>query len=321
MKHEVSIIMPVYQVEAYIEDSAISVCNQTFKNFEVILVNDGTKDESISIAESIFIKNKVPYTVINKSNSGLPAARNSGFRVSNSEWVISIDSDDIIDTRFVEKLLNYAKEAKVNIAFCDLQNISLNDNNNLEPKYNKGREIYNRDRFQKLFLRRDIVPVVAAMIFKREWLVHNNLYLNEECFFGGDQNFIWKASFHFDKVLHIKEPLYYYLKRPNSIMTAPNPKKIIKGYVCMCALVEEMSRIDPNNKILGFILPRWLLGTLRTISRNATFVEFVYISDYCKASEKMRTLYRFPDVRVKILSIIFNINKNIFYTIIHKVIK
>jgi glycosyltransferase involved in cell wall biosynthesis len=317
MKYEVSIIVPVYQVEKYIEDCAISICNQTFKDFEVILVNDGTRDRSIEIAERIFKKNKITYRVINKENKGLPSARNTGFRAAKGDWVVSIDSDDVINEHFIEKLVNHAKSANVNVAFCDLQNVSLN-NIDMAPQYDNGVEIYYKRKFQKDFLKRDIVPVVATMIFKNQWLIDNDLYLDEDCFFGGDQNFIWKISFYCNKVLHIKVPLYNYLERPNSITTSPDPKKVIKGYESMRLLIVEMSMIDKDNKILRYILPRWLLGTLRTISRNGSYETFCYISDYCNAKKKMRMLYKFPDFRVKVLSLIFMINRKLFYIINNK---
>jgi glycosyltransferase involved in cell wall biosynthesis len=317
MKFEVSIIVPVYQVEKYIEACAISICNQTFKNIEVILVNDGTKDNSISIAESIFLKNNVSYRIINKENSGLPSARNSGFREANGEWVISIDSDDVLNESFIESLVSYAKKTKVNIGFCDLQTVTLS-NIAKKPLYNNGIDVYDKDKFQQLFLKRSIVPVVATMILKKQWLIDNDLYLNEECFFGGDQNFIWKASFYLDKILHVKIPLYNYLERPNSIITAPNLQKVINGYECMCSLVKDMSIFSNDNRVLEFIIPRWLFGTLRTISKNGSFDMFTYLSDYSKAEEKMYVLYKFPDIRIRILAKLFILKRRFFYNLNHR---
>ncbi len=102
MNPEISIIVPIYQVEKYIYDCMVSICNQTFKNFEVILVNDGSKDKSLDIAISILEKNKINFKVIEQKNMGQSVARNEGLKKAVGEWVVCIDSDDVITSDFLK---------------------------------------------------------------------------------------------------------------------------------------------------------------------------------------------------------------------------
>ena len=93
---EISIIIPIYNVEDYIENTMISICNQNYKNFEVILVDDGSLDKSSEIATYILKKNNIDFTLVRQKNAGQGIARNTGFNLAKGQWVMFIDSDDTI---------------------------------------------------------------------------------------------------------------------------------------------------------------------------------------------------------------------------------
>lgn len=121
MKNKVSIIVPVYGVEKYIERCARSLFEQTFKDIEYIFVNDCTKDHSMCILEEV-IKD-YPYCnirIINKeSNEGLPQARKTGVLASTGDYIMHIDSDDWVDHKIVEKLYLKAIEENADMVCCD----------------------------------------------------------------------------------------------------------------------------------------------------------------------------------------------------------
>ena len=99
-----SIIVPVYNVEEYIDDCLKSIFNQSFKDFEVIVVNDGTKDNSMDIVKNYDVK------VINQENAGLSAARNTGVKSSTGEYLLFIDSDDYIEKDLLKNINNNLKD-------------------------------------------------------------------------------------------------------------------------------------------------------------------------------------------------------------------
>ena len=122
----VSIVIPVYNVEKYIEKCLLSVINQTYKNLEIIIVNDGTKDNSLKICEKIKQMDE-RVKIINQKNGGLSCARNTGIDNANGEYICFVDSDDFLENDFVEVLLNFAKEKNVDICACDFWYIDEND--------------------------------------------------------------------------------------------------------------------------------------------------------------------------------------------------
>lgn len=105
----ISVIVPVYNVETYLEECLDSIQNQTYTDFEVLLVNDGSTDGSQAICERYCQADK-RFRLMNQTNQGLSAARNKGVEISTGEYIVFVDSDDIIKTNYLEKLMQYMTE-------------------------------------------------------------------------------------------------------------------------------------------------------------------------------------------------------------------
>ena len=108
----ISVIIPVYNVEKYLRKCVDSVIDQTYKNLEIILVDDGSTDNSGAICDE-YIKKDKRIQVIHQKNRGLSAARNTGIKIAKGEYFSFIDSDDWVDVKFIETLCNLAKKYKV----------------------------------------------------------------------------------------------------------------------------------------------------------------------------------------------------------------
>ncbi len=119
---DISVIVPVYNVEKYIGQCIESLCNQTLKNIEIILVDDGSPDNSGNICDEYAAKDD-RITVIHKKNGGVGAARNDGLAVAKGEYVIFVDSDDYVPEDAYEKLYNKAVECDADIAIGDVYRI------------------------------------------------------------------------------------------------------------------------------------------------------------------------------------------------------
>lgn len=124
---EISVIVPVYNVEKYLCRCVDSILNQTFRDFELILVDDGSPDNSGAICDEYAAKDS-RVVVIHRENGGLSAARNVGidwtFANSNSEWLTFIDSDDWVHPEYLERLLNAAIESNVDVSVCGYTKIA-----------------------------------------------------------------------------------------------------------------------------------------------------------------------------------------------------
>ena len=123
----VSIIVPVYNVEKTLKRCLESILNQTFNDFEIILVNDGSSDNSLSICEN-FLKIDKRIKLINKKNGGLSSARNAGLKISNSKYISFIDSDDYINPKMIERLVGgFNENNKIDITIIAHNIVDSND--------------------------------------------------------------------------------------------------------------------------------------------------------------------------------------------------
>ena len=112
----ISVIIPVYKVEKYLKRCIDSVINQTYKNLEIILVDDGSPDNCPKICDDYSKKDK-RIKVIHKKNGGVSAARNKGLKLSNGDYIVFVDSDDWLEYNFVEEMLTNLRKNKVDYFF------------------------------------------------------------------------------------------------------------------------------------------------------------------------------------------------------------
>ena len=126
----VSVIVPVYKVEKYLSKCLDSIVNQTYKNLEIILVDDGSPDNSGKICDEYAQKDS-RIKVIHKENGGLSSARNAGLDIATGEYIAFADSDDSVHLDFVEKLYRAIKEENADIACCSVEDF-IEDKNKIE---------------------------------------------------------------------------------------------------------------------------------------------------------------------------------------------
>lgn len=183
MNDKVSIIIPVYNCERYLNQCLNSVLNQTYKNIEVIIVNDGSTDNGLDIINK-FIKKNTKWKLINQKNKGLSTSRNNGFEASTGNYAFFLDSDDEIPNNAIDKLMKSAKENKSDIVIGNMINYnSKGKYQNYTSKYIKSNNQIDYKKFPKLFsfihaagklYKRDIIKNVKFI----ENVKHEDNYFN-----------------------------------------------------------------------------------------------------------------------------------------------
>ena len=122
---EISVIIPIYNVEKYLEKCIDSVLAQTYRNIEIILVDDGSTDKCADICDS-YLKKDSRVKVIHKVNGGLSSARNAGLDIAEGDFISFVDSDDFIEKEMLEKLYEALMEADADMAVCNFRWIDTN---------------------------------------------------------------------------------------------------------------------------------------------------------------------------------------------------
>lgn len=211
---KLSIIVPIYNVEQYLSQCLDSLLNQTLRELEVILVNDGTKDSSDIIAKKYANQYPNKFRYIEKTNGGLSDARNYAIPYAKGEYIAFVDSDDYVASTMFEKMYAAAKSNNANIVECEFKLVYENN------KINKTVTFPTYKNLKDCLI--NAYPNAWNKIYKRDWLLSLNVFFPKGLWHE-DIEFYFKIIPYSNSIpLTIHEPLYYYRQRNESIMNKPD---------------------------------------------------------------------------------------------------
>lgn len=314
----ISIIVPVYRVEKYISGCIKSIIEQTEKNFELIVVDDGSPDCSSEIAEKILSDSWLTnYHIIHTENRGVSAARNVGIKAAKGEFVIMVDADDILAPCFLEDMT--ATEAdnpdydiySSGFSVVDEERASIFTSDNDEIK------LFNSEEAINVYQSRKIKFLLPTLMLRKEFLDRNNITFDEKVRYSEDVQFIWRCLFYNKKaVVHCRKQNYNYILHENSTMTSSGIAKILTGFEGLDALSKEMSgKVDVD--LLDNIICQMYFSLLHGASRMLVFNDFkiLFMENGCRNKLQRR---KDGDYRYRIVSTILKTNLKVGYSIMRK---
>ena len=247
-KVDVSIVVPVYNVEKYVGECLDSILKQTKKEIEVICVNDGSTDKSLEILRK-YEKKDSRIKVITKPNSGYGNTMNVGFEAAVGEYIAIVESDDYITSNMFERLYDTIKIYDADVVKSDHYTFSTKEGMDVKEYQNLcPSEYYNR------ILNAEICPEIFTFtmmnwtgLYKTEFIRNNNIRHNETPGASFQDNGFWfQAISMAKKVVFINEAFYHYRQdNPNSSIN--NKKKVY----CICEEYKFMTKILNNHKEFG----------------------------------------------------------------------
>ena len=239
----VSVIVPIYNVEEYLEECLESIRNQTYTNIEVILVNDGSTDGSIEICER-FCQQDNRFKLLTQENQGLSAARNRGVKESIGEYIMFVDSDDVVKENIVEVLFFYMN-SDVDIVECQITRCKD------ELVENKPTSIMFKGESTEAILKsiefKEVKFCAFTKLYRRELVEKVPFlegYIYEDVYTG--MNYLK----YIRKMVAVDLKGYYYRVRPNSIMTKSFNEKNLDIFPIGKKLIESF---DDNEYLLPYI--------------------------------------------------------------------
>lgn len=239
MNDLISIIVPVYNVEKYINKCLQSILNQTYSNLEIILIDDGSTDKSGEICEQYAQKdNRI--AVIHKKNGGLSDARNYGIRNATGTWILFVDSDDFIRADSCELLLETAKKSCADIVIGSEKKFI--DENKIGDLYKHGQE-YNMDSEEAIakYFYRKISGYACGKLIKKE-IVQMFPFPKGKTF--EDTFVVYRYLDNANIIISLKDELYFYRQRKGSIVNS----KFSERQLTIIESLEEAERYFADNK-------------------------------------------------------------------------
>lgn len=203
--------MPAYNVAKYMKDSIMSIQKQTYCNWELVVINDGSTDATREVAEVFALKDG-RIRLYNQENAGVSKARNKGIELATGAYITFLDGDDLWDPQFLEKMILTLKEQDVNMVYCG--NITL---------YENGKVKRHTPRFQYLegnilldYVHGRVSIAMGAILLERKYLYDNKIFFSEDCSYGEDVELITKIIC-LGKVGVVREELMTYCQRTGSV--------------------------------------------------------------------------------------------------------
>ena len=291
---KVSVIIPVYGVEKYIERCAVSLFEQTLDNIEYIFINDCTKDRSIEILRSVIDRypNRKPLVKIIEmpQNSGLAAVRKLGIELASGEYIIHCDSDDWLDHNSCELLYNKAVENNSDIVFGEFY-ISYVTHNIVD---HRKIDLSSKD---------DLIESISKKAYWTLWatITKRELYTNNEIIYptnnnGEDFALMFQLIYYAKTFAKVDNPVYFYYINPESITNIPTKEAYLKRYNQL---------VNNTNLVIDFITER---------GENAKYKDLIACYKlYCRTKlshltncKEYRKIWRNTYPEIKVLDILKN---------------
>jgi glycosyltransferase involved in cell wall biosynthesis len=263
-----SIIIPVFNLEKHINISLKSLINQVNQNFEIIIVNDGSSDNTIKVVQDIMSNSGfINYKIIDQKNSGVSSARNNGLSEAKGKYIYFLDGDDYVSSDFVE-IIN----KRIEIEFPDVIawgfDIVKEDKTTINKYFKNYSQIDTELRMTGIEVLENILCEnrriwiwTCSAIYKKELILNNNLAYTNGCINGEDQEFTFKALSEASQVIFLNEVLSYYVQRENSTSNSYNIRKF-DVIDAIRRVVEHISNknIENSENIIQYLNTNHLFG-------------------------------------------------------------
>lgn len=293
----VSVIVPVYNVETYIDACLNSIKQQTYKNLEIIIVEDCSTDNSRQMLDSHLIDERIKL-IQHSENGGLSAARNTGIESATGEYMMFVDSDDIVSENLVQACINSAMELSADVVLYQVK--PFQDGELIESLPKPASE----SRVSKIIKQLDYFkyPHFAWLKFMRTDLVRDkNLQFHIGQYYE-DWPFHWEVGFTASKIIEISDGYYYYRQRGDSI-TGSGDQKLLHIFSSHCLVTNIIDKYDASEDIRAVLANKICRGTwfvLTTIDDRYLKEAVVNAKQHLKKMSKHR-IYSSPALKIRVL--------------------
>lgn len=304
---KVSVIIPVYNCAAYVGNTLKSVINQDFKDFEIIVIDDGSTDNSLQVINETLNGCGIPYKVIHQENMGVSVARNNGIDVSSGDYLVFVDGDDYILPNHLYELYNGIEDFGL-IQFVKKDGDRLSNPNNFDFEY------ISTDEFIKKEFRMEILFNFFQLMYKADIIKDNNILFTPGVVYGEDTEFALKALIH-GSMIHISnEVTYYYIQRSDSAIrtTAFRRFDVVDIFENLVDYYRIRGKSELANLIITSRIPKAIFGNMNYFFYSCYgFDEVIHVM---KKRNLFSKLDKFKgDIKFKLKIKLFLLNPRIYY--------
>lgn len=284
---KVSILIPVYKVEKYIEKCARSVFEQTYDEIEYIFVDDCSPDDSIAVLRKTLkdYPTREPFVSIirHEKNRGLAAARNTAVRQASGDYIMHVDSDDYLESDAVEKALATAQSENADVVIFDMNKVFTNVIIRGYSDVPKSRMTYIHN-----IIRRDCSANIWGGLYRRSLYTDNNICAVEGLNYGEDYATKPRLIYYAQRISYLPEPLYNYVQYNSNAYTQNVTRKSIENVLKACEILESFFHNLKDDTL-----------NCDEIEAELKIRNKVFLLEYCKTEDRKYVNDLFPEMRHK----------------------
>lgn len=286
----VSVVVPAYNAEKTLEETLSSIDRQTLRELEIIVVDDGSKDESLRIAQAFAMHCKHPITVLHQENKGPSAARNLGLDNAQGEYFAFVDADDVVDECMYEKMYDSAKKHDADIVSCGRRLVDAATGEEIRRKV-PGYECLTGGIRENPEIMTRVGQLMCDKIFRRSIVEEHHIRLDEDLRHAEDFLFISEIKLYVRNVSGVKEPLYDYRVNNSTSLSGGNENVMDIPIAC-----EEVIELYKKNKAFNQVSKEIL---------------FIIVGYYLRKSKELdRSTYTYNNFRKRMQIILNTVYKN-----------
>lgn len=306
---KISVIVPVYNSAEYIQTTLDSIINQDFDCYEIIVVDDGSSDNSLDLAYEKLKDTEIPHKIIHQRNSGVSVARNHGIEVSRGEYLVFVDSDDYILTDHLSNLYNLEYD-------FSLTQVVKKDGENLSNPYIYDIDEILCEKFIEMELNMQMPFNFFQLSYKSSIVKDNNICFSEGVVYGEDTEFALKALSLGDKIAISNDITYYYIQHPTSAIRTTEFKRfeVVEVFENLAEFFKQNGKDNLADLIFTSRIPKAIFGNMNYFFFNSYDIDEVI--NKMKELDLFNKLSKFKgDKKFELKIKLFLFNPKLYYKV------
>lgn len=318
---KISVIIPVYNGAKYIPTILESLKAQTLQDFEVVFVNDGSKDDTPEILDQVAGSN-LPFgcTVVHQQNAGVSVARNHGLEQARGEYICFVDVDDVISADYLEVMFQalVTTNARVVVAHITRNQEDLCDHAEQKPV------IHTSTEFLREFLYRGIKYSICACMFQRACFEDPTLRFPEGYRYSEDVFLLWQLFGREKEIAEVNCEVYFYYDNPYSAMNRGIDIRRKDAIILMQKLEGILAKLNPefSKEFNQYAVARHHWSILwQAATKLRSYREFREYCTHFRMKPELKKLLRYPEMRISLSSLLYVISPVMYYLLLRMYVK
>lgn len=312
-----SVIIPCYNCAKYIEETLFSLECQSNRAFEVICVNDGSKDNTLEILEKWQQKSSLDIRIFSQENSGVSSARNQGIQLAKGKYILFLDGDDLYNHSFVSVMIELMETNKIDTAYCMLTR-NIREIIKRE-KYTPNSEFFQDQTEMMEFLLKNMGKTgFCCYVYKKSIITDNRITFSAKTRHFEDREFNWKYLSHCSKGMQIPCELYGYRITENSATRQTSVVWRTDSLEAVKRVETYLKQYNPYmaQRVHDYLFPRVLLGMEKVYAGNQQYTFNKRLNKEYNAKKSLCGLFKYGKLQEKVAAFCCLISPRLLYLLI-----